>query len=100
MSRLQTVKYSERRTGSSSPDGSSANARHEPTAPNKVQDLRAHFGEFVTVAEVARYWHVSERTVYRHIEKGALRVIRIGPFGRLRLNIRDALNYGQASRDQ
>ena len=61
----------------------------------KVDDLRAHSGEFVTVSELAHYWHVSERTIYRHIFKGALPAIRIGPFGRLRLKIRDGLNYGR-----
>lgn len=61
----------------------------------KVQDLTSHAGEFVTVSELARYWHVSERTIYRHILKGALPAVRIGPFGRLRLRTRDALNYGR-----
>ena len=61
----------------------------------KVQDLTSHPVKFVTVSEVAHYWHVSERTIYRHILKGALPVVRIGPFGRLRIRTGDALNYGR-----
>ena len=57
----------------------------------KVLDSR----KFVTVSELAGYWRVSERTVYRHILKGALPVVRIGPFGRLRIRTRDALRYGR-----
>ena len=53
-------------------------------------------GKFVTVSELADYWHVSERSIYRHILKGALPVVRIGPFGRLRIRTRDALSYGRA----
>lgn len=51
--------------------------------------------KFVTVCELAEYWHVSKRTVYRHIEKGALPVIRIGPFGRVRILRDDAMEYGR-----
>jgi len=97
---MSRLKRSEPRAESSEADRSSPAPDRESTTLKKVQDLRAHFGEFVTVAEVARYWNVSERTVYRHIEKGALAVGRVGPVGRPRPNIRDALNYGHPPRDR
>lgn len=34
---------------------------------------------FLTVAELAARWKVSERTVRRMVERGSLRGIRIGP---------------------
>jgi excisionase family DNA binding protein len=55
--------------------------------------------QFVTVSDLAKYWNVSTRTVYRHILKGALAVVRIGPFGRLRIPLKDAMKYGRGSKE-
>lgn len=42
----------------------------------------AHAGlgrlQSLSVHEVAELWHVCERTVYREIERGALRAVRVG----------------------
>jgi excisionase family DNA binding protein len=51
--------------------------------------------EHVTVKEFAEYWRVSERTVWRDIEKGAIPVLRIGRFGRVRIRRRVMEAYGQ-----
>jgi excisionase family DNA binding protein len=40
-------------------------------------------GDFLTIAETAQLWGVSERTVRREIEQRSLRVVRLGPSGRI-----------------
>jgi len=45
----------------------------------------------LTVREVAQFAHVDEITVYRHIDKGALRVTRIGRS--IRISPADAAVY-------
>lgn len=56
-----------------------------PTSVHPADDDRresAHGGlgrlEYLSVREVAELWHVCERTVYREIERGALRAVRVG----------------------
>lgn len=46
--------------------------------------------ELLTVAQVAARYGVSTDSLYRWIEKGALPVVRIGPFRRIRIRARDA----------
>jgi len=58
--------------------------------------LTAMPGSLITVNEFADYWKVSERTVYRDIDKGALPVLRL-PHGHIRIPIEIALNYGKPS---
>jgi excisionase family DNA binding protein len=45
--------------------------------------------ELLTVAQVARRWHVSIRTVHRWIEEGKLKAVRL-PNGRYRIRAVDA----------
>lgn len=61
-----------------------------------IPDIGRSGGQFITVSELAKYWHISSRTVYRHIEKGAIPVLRVGPFGRLRIRLTDAIEYGRS----
>jgi excisionase family DNA binding protein len=44
----------------------------------KIHDLSTHPEPHVTPMELAEYWRVSEDSVYRLIDKGALPVKRIG----------------------
>lgn len=44
----------------------------------KIVDLATHPCAFVTVQELAEYLRVDEATIYRHIDKGALIVVRLG----------------------
>lgn len=46
-----------------------------------------------TVAEVAIYWRIPERTIYHAISKGALPAVRVG--GLLRIRREEALAYGK-----
>ena len=62
----------------------------------KILDLDTHDEPVVTVAELAAYWRVSPRTIYRHIDKGALEVRRL-PGGDIRIPIDAARRYGDPS---
>ena len=56
-----------------------------------IINLATHVHPFVTVKELAAYCLVSDATIYRHIEKGALFAIHIG--GSVRIRIEDARDY-------
>jgi excisionase family DNA binding protein len=47
--------------------------------PVVIRDLATHSAHYVTVGELAEYWSVSRRQIYKHIESGALDAIRLGP---------------------
>ncbi len=59
----------------------------------QIVDLAKHSERHVTVAELAAYWRVSERTVYHQIAKGALPATRVGRG--LRIRTQDALRFGR-----
>lgn len=42
-------------------------------------NLEGHGERYVTVAQLATYWQVSRRQVYKQIEAGTLEAIRLGP---------------------
>lgn len=56
-----------------------------------IINLAEHPYPFVTVQELAHYCRVNETTIYRQIEKGALRAIHIG--AAVRIRIEDAREY-------
>ena len=66
-----------------------------PTPSPRILDLATHREPHITVEQLAEFWGVSPRTLYRHIEKGALRVVYIGPFRRIRIPIQEARRYGR-----
>jgi excisionase family DNA binding protein len=49
---------------------------------------------YVTPSYLARYWNVHINTIYRDIQKGALRAYRL-PGGPLRIRWSDAQAYGR-----
>jgi excisionase family DNA binding protein len=44
-----------------------------------IEDLASHPEPHVTIAELADYWQVSRRQIYRYIEDGTLEAVRLGP---------------------
>lgn len=62
---------------------------------SQIIDLDRHPDPFVSVGELAQYWGVSERTIRRDIAKGALRVMRVGSSGIIRISIAAARQYGR-----
>jgi len=45
----------------------------------RVKDLKTHPEPYVTVAELAEYWLVGRKQIYKQIDAGTLRAMRLGP---------------------
>ena len=60
----------------------------------EIMDLDTHQSKHVTVNELAEYWNVTPKTIYRHIDKGALAMLRL-PGGDIRIPIAEARTYGK-----
>lgn len=56
-----------------------------------IVDLRTHPEPFVTVQELATYWRIDERSIYRAVWKRSLPAKRVG--GVLRIRLEDAQAY-------
>lgn len=61
----------------------------------QIVDLGTYAKKYVTPAQLACYVGITRRTMYHHIDKGALPVVKIG--GVLRIRIRDARAYAGES---
>jgi excisionase family DNA binding protein len=46
---------------------------------NGIRDLSNHPSSYVTTSELADYWLVSRKQIYKQIEAGTLKAIRLGP---------------------
>lgn len=57
-----------------------------------LEDLKSHVEAYVTIGELARYWHVSRQQIYKQIDAGTLPAIRLGP-RLLRIATSDALTF-------
>lgn len=53
--------------------------------------------EFVTVGEAARMLRFSRGTIYRAIESGSLKAIRLSPSGPLRIPIKEIRERAEAA---
>lgn len=60
----------------------------------RINTLRDHPEPYVTTSELAEYWMVSRTQIYKHIDAGTLRAIRLGP-RLLRISIGDAIDFEQ-----
>jgi len=58
----------------------------------RLQDLQSHPEPYVTVAELAEYWLVGRKQIYKQIDAGTLRAIRLGP-RLLRIRTADAFEF-------
>jgi excisionase family DNA binding protein len=58
----------------------------------RIQNLQDHPESYVTTSELAEYWMVSRSQIYKHIDAGTLRAIRLGP-RLLRISINEALDF-------
>lgn len=59
-----------------------------------IEDLAHHQEPHVTVAELAEYFRVSEKTIRRDIDRGNLEVMRL-PGGTIRIPTKSARAYGR-----
>lgn len=44
-----------------------------------IRDLSTHPVPYVSVGELASYWHISRKQIHKHIDAGSLEAIRLGP---------------------
>jgi hypothetical protein len=47
--------------------------------PRRIIDLRTHPAPHVTASELALYWKVGVKQIYKHIEMRTLKGVRFGP---------------------
>jgi excisionase family DNA binding protein len=57
-----------------------------------LKDLQSHTEPYVTVAELAEYWLIGRKQIYKHIDAGTLPAIRLGP-RLLRIRTADAREF-------
>jgi excisionase family DNA binding protein len=57
-----------------------------------LADLKSHREAYVTIGELAEYWMVSRKQIYKQIAAGTLRAIRLGP-RLLRIRTADAIDF-------
>jgi excisionase family DNA binding protein len=58
----------------------------------RLRDLAAHPEPYVTVAELADYWLVGRKQIYKQIDAGQLPAIRLGP-RLMRIRTKDAIEF-------
>ncbi|MGH9255088.1 MAG: helix-turn-helix transcriptional regulator [Vicinamibacterales bacterium] len=58
----------------------------------RVKELKTHPEPYVTIAELAAYWLVGRKQIYKQIDAGTLRAIRLGP-RLLRIRTADAIEF-------
>ena len=58
----------------------------------RLKDLKSHPEPYVTVAELAEYWLVGRKQIYKQIDAGTLPAIRLGP-RIMRIRTADALQF-------
>jgi excisionase family DNA binding protein len=57
-----------------------------------IVDLRNHPEPYVTTSDLAAYWRVSRKQIYKQIEAGTLNAIRLGP-RLLRIQTAEAIKF-------
>ncbi len=62
-----------------------------------VKDLQSHSEPYVTVAELAEYWLVGRKQIYKQIDAGTLPAIRLGPRS-LRIRTSDARAFERSAK--
>jgi excisionase family DNA binding protein len=63
----------------------------------RIRTLQDHPDSYVTTSELADYWMVSRSQIYKHIEAGTLKAIRLGP-RLLRISRADAIDFEQRAK--
>ena len=57
-----------------------------------IKDLKTHSSPYVTASDLSRYWRVSVKCIYRLVDEGSLKAIRLGP-RLLRIWTEDAIRF-------
>jgi excisionase family DNA binding protein len=62
-----------------------------------ITNLRSHPNAYVTIADLATYWGVSRKQIYKQIQAGTLGAIKLGP-RLLRVRTIDAARFEHDAR--
>jgi excisionase family DNA binding protein len=73
-------------------EGRMSRLSNEQNTEQRPWDLASRVAPYVTVNELARYWTISRKHIYKLIEQGNLPAIRLGPRS-LRIRTSDALQF-------
>jgi excisionase family DNA binding protein len=66
--------------------------KKRPNIRRKIMDLQKHPDPYVTTSDLAGYWRVSRKQIYKQIDAGTLRAIRLGP-RLLRISTAEAIRF-------
>jgi excisionase family DNA binding protein len=69
------------------------------TAKPTISSLEMHPRPFVTTSELSEYWLVSRKQIYKQIQAGTLKAIRLGP-RLMRISTGDALTFERMAKMQ
>ena len=58
----------------------------------RITQLAKHSSSYVTPGELAEYWGVSRKLIYKQINDGQLKAVRLSP-RIVRINVRDAQHF-------
>jgi len=63
----------------------------------RIRNLVEHPDPYVTTSELAAYWMVSRKQIYKQIEAGTLKAIRLGP-RLLRISTAEAIEFEKSAK--
>jgi excisionase family DNA binding protein len=66
-------------------------------AIRRIMDLQSHPEPYVTTSDLADYWRVSRKQIYKQIEAGTLRAIRLGP-RLMRISTAEAIRFEEMAK--
>ena len=69
------------------------------TSNAAIQSLEMHPRAFVTTSELSEYWLVSRKQIYKQIQAGTLKAIRLGP-RLMRISTAEALRFERLAKMQ
>jgi excisionase family DNA binding protein len=71
--------------------------KNSPNDSKKIIDLRNHSDPYVTTTDLADYWRVSRKQIYKQIDAGTLNAIRLGP-RLLRISTSEAARFEESAK--
>jgi excisionase family DNA binding protein len=63
----------------------------------QITDLQTHPEPYLTTSDLADYWRVSRKQIYKQIEAGTLKAIRLGP-RLLRISTAEAIRFEEMAK--
>ncbi len=67
-------------------------SKKRPNSARTIRDLQKHPDPYVTTSDLAGSWKVSRKQIYKQIDAGTLKAIRLGP-RLLRISTAEAIRF-------